>query len=252
MIDFERSGEGVPIVLVHGITESKRSWDPLVERLASSHDVLVVDLRGHGASTKTGPFDVLTMASDIHDVVEAQQMSEPLLIGHSLGGTVVSTYAAMYPCRGLLNVDQSMRLGDFQQSLLAIEPMLRGDDAEFHQVIDMIFDSMRGELDDREWARLKALRRADQEVVLGVWDAVLELDAKELDAMVNALASAIVVPYLSLHGTDPGEDYEAWLGALVVEARVETWEGFGHYPHLVAPERFLELLDDFESTLSKN
>lgn len=251
MIDFERSGQGVPIVLVHGITESKRSWDPLVERLASSHDVLAVDLRGHGDSTTTGPFDVLTMASDIREVVETQQMSEPLLIGHSLGGTVVSAYAAMYPCRGVLNVDQSMRLGDFQQSLLAIEPMLRGDDAAFHQVIDMIFDSMRGELDDSEWTRLQSLRRADQEVVLGVWDAVLELDAKELDAMVNALASAIVVPYLSLHGTDPGEDYEEWLGALVVEARIERWEGFGHYPHLVAQDRFFELLGDFETTLKK-
>lgn len=251
MIEFERSGEGPPIVLVHGITESKRSWDPLIERLASSHDVLVVDLRGHGESIMTGPFDVLTMASDIHEVVEAQQMSEPLLIGHSLGGTVVSAYAAMYPCRGVLNVDQSMRLGDFQRSLLAVEALLRGDDAAFRQVIHMMFDSMRGELDEKEWARLQSLRRADQEVVLGVWDAVLELDANELDAMVNALASAIVVPYLSLHGTDPGEDYEAWLGALVVEARVEQWDGFGHYPHLVAPERFLELLGDFETTLGK-
>lgn len=251
MIDFERSGEGAPVVLVHGITESKRTWDPLVERLARSHDVLAVDLRGHGASAKSAPYDVLTMASDVHEVVQASHVGEPLLIGHSLGGTVVSAYAAMFPCRGVLNVDQSMRLGDFQQSLQAVEPMLRGDDAAFQQVIDMVFDSMRGELDDQEWARLRSLRHADQEVVLGVWAAVLDTDPQELDAMVNALASAIVVPYLSLHGIDPGEGYEDWLGALVVEARVERWNGLGHYPHLAAPDRFFELLEEFEATLKK-
>ena len=210
-----------------------------------------MDLRGHGDSAKAAPYDVLTMASDVHEVVEAFLLSEPLLIGHSLGGTVVSAYAAMFPCRGVLNIDQPVRLGNFQQSLRAIEPMLRGNAAAFRQVIDMVFDSMRGQLDDQEWARLQSLRHADQEVVLGVWATVLDTDAQELDAMVNALASAIVVPYLSLHGTDPGEGYEEWLKALVADARVEQWAGLGHYPHLVAPDRFLELLGEFEATLQK-
>lgn len=251
MIDFERSGHGAPIVLVHGITESKRSWDPLVERLADTHEVLAVDLRGHGSSAKAEPYDILTMASDVHEVVEASHIEEPLLIGHSLGGTVVSAYAAMFATRGVINVDQSMRLGDFQQSLRSVEPMLRGDEATFRQVIDMVFDSMRGELDEHEWARLRSIRRADQDVVLGVWSAVLELDEGELDAMVSALASAIEVPYLSVHGSEPGEDYEQWLSALVMESRVERWPGFGHYPHLVDQERFVQLVSDFEATLKK-
>ncbi|MHB1087652.1 MAG: alpha/beta fold hydrolase [Acidimicrobiales bacterium] len=251
MIDFERSGQGAPVVLVHGITESKRSWDPLVERLSHSHEVLAVDLRGHGASAKLAPYDILTMASDVHEVLETAQLGEPLLIGHSLGGTVVSAYAAMFASRGVINVDQSLRLGDFQQSLLSIEPMLRGDDVTFRQVIDMVFDAMRGRLDEPEWTRLRSIRRADQEVVLGVWSAVLDLDASELDAMVRALASAIEVPYLSLHGTDPGEDYEAWLSAMVIESRVERWADFGHYPHLVDQERFVQLVSEFETTLKK-
>ncbi|MHB1208469.1 MAG: alpha/beta fold hydrolase [Acidimicrobiales bacterium] len=249
MIDFERTGRGAPLVLVHGITESKRTWDPLVQRLADSHEVLAVDLRGHGASAASEPYDVLTMASDIHDVIEASQLGEPLLVGHSLGGTVVSAYAAMFRTRGVINVDQSLRLGDFQQSLLGVEAMLRGDEATFQQMIGMIFEQMRGELDEHEWSRVQSIRRADQEVVLGVWSAVMDLDASELDAMVSALASAIEVPYLSLHGTDPGEDYEEWLRALVMDARVERWAGLGHYPHLVDQDRFLQLVSEFEVTL---
>jgi len=238
-------------VLVHGITESRRSWDPLVERLAASHDVLAVDLRGHGESDAEGPYDVITMASDVHEVVEALGMERPLLVGHSLGGTVVSAYAAMYPCCGVVNIDQPMRLGDFQAALRSVESMLRGDDAAFQQVITMVFDSMRGELDGELWERLVGLRRADQEVVLAIWAAVLESEAEQLEAMVNALASAITVPYLSVHGTDPGAGYDDWLRNLVQDVRIERWDGLGHYPHLVEIDRFVDLLSEFESMLER-
>lgn len=251
MIDFERSGSGAAVVLVHGITESKRTWDPLIERLAGSYDVVALDLRGHGQSLTQAPYDVLTMASDVDDVVQSLQLREPLLIGHSLGGTVVSAYAAMFPCRGVVNIDQSMRLGSFRESLRSVEPLLRGDEASFRGVIDALFESMRGELGDQEWSRVQALRHPDQEVVLGVWSAVFDTDPDELDAMVSALASAISVPYLSLHGTDPGDGYEEWLGGLVDEAHVERWPLLGHYPHLVAPDRFMKSLEDFEATLSR-
>ena len=238
-------------MLVHGITESRRSWDPLIERLAASHDVLAVDLRGHGESDLGGPYDVITMAADVHEVVEALGMERPLLIGHSLGGTVVSAYAAMYPCRGVVNIDQPMRLGDFQAALRSVESMLRGDDAAFQQVMATVFETMRGELDDEKWERLVGLRRADQEVVLGVWAAVLESEAEQLEAMVNALAAAITVPYLSVHGTDPGAGYDEWLGELVQDVRIERWDGLGHYPHLVQTDRFFDLLSEFESTLER-
>lgn len=251
MLHFERSGTGTPLVLVHGITESLRSWDPLLERLASDHDVLAVDLRGHGESSALAPYDVLTLASDVHEVVDDVGMENPLLVGHSLGATVVSAYAAMYPCRGVVNIDQPMRLGDFRTALQSIESMLRGDDVAFQQVMAMVFEALRGELDDEEWARLALLRRADQEVVLAVWAAVLETRAEDLDQMVNALASAIAVPYLALHGTDPGAGYEDWLGDLVDDARFEQWEGLGHYPHLVDVDRFVTLLGEFEATLTE-
>ena len=129
--------------------------------------------------------------------------------------------------------------------------MLRGDDAAFQQVITMVFDSMRGELDGELWERLVGLRRADQEVVLAIWAAVLESEAEQLEAMVNALASAITVPYLSVHGTDPGAGYDDWLRNLVQDVRIERWDGLGHYPHLVEIDRFVDLLSEFESMLER-
>ena len=92
-IPYEATGAGPVVVLVHGITESHHSWDSLIGELALDFQVVAVDLRGHGASERRAPYDALTMAVDLHAVVEAVGAPSPLMIGHSLGGAVVSIYA---------------------------------------------------------------------------------------------------------------------------------------------------------------
>ena len=46
------------------------------------------------------------------------------------------------------------------------------------------------------------------------------------------------MPYLAIHGADPGEGYSEWLAARVPGAEVEVWGTGGHYPHLADPARF--------------
>ncbi len=46
----EHADAGPAVVLVHGITEQRASWDPVRERLAAQHRVIALDLRGHGRS----------------------------------------------------------------------------------------------------------------------------------------------------------------------------------------------------------
>jgi pimeloyl-ACP methyl ester carboxylesterase len=163
---------------------------------------------------------------------------------------VVSAYAAGGPCRGVINVDQPLALGGFQQVLASLEPMLRGSDAEFQGAISAIFDQMAGPLAGAERWRVDHLRVADQAVVLGVWDLMFSATVDEIDAVVDSLAAAIDVPYLSLHGIDPGPDYAGWLGARVRTASVEVWPDSGHYPHLVDPARFVERVVAFDRAIS--
>jgi len=49
-IEYDRMGEGEPLLLLHGTGGSRRHWRPLVDRLAARHDVIAVDLPGHGES----------------------------------------------------------------------------------------------------------------------------------------------------------------------------------------------------------
>lgn len=246
LLAHERSGAGPALVLIHGITESRESWRPLIEPLADGYDVLAVDLRGHGASPTGDVYDPITLATDVHETVSAAGMTAPLVIGHSLGGVVASAYAAVARPRAVINVDQPLKLADFKAALSQLEPMLRGDEASFQAAIDMVFASMVGPLPADEAARVSALRRARQDVVLGIWGTVFESTADELDATIDALVGAVTVPYLSLHGIDPGEAYTTWLRRLMPSATVEVWRDQGHYPHLVHPTRFLERVSDFD------
>ena len=249
-IDYFAAGTGRPVVLVHGITESRRAWDPLVAPLiAADCRGIVVDLRGHGDSSKVGPYDLATMAGDVGAVLRAEGVDDALLVGHSLGGAVVSAYAAGGPCRGVVNVDQPLALGEFQGVLAQLRPMLHGNESEFQAAIAAIFDDMAGPLDGHERRRVDGIRAADRDVVLGVWDVMFTASAQELDAVVDSLAAAITVPYLSLHGIDPGRDYATWLTAKIPSATVEVWPHHGHYPHLIDPARFVTRVTEFPATL---
>jgi pimeloyl-ACP methyl ester carboxylesterase len=251
----EITGTGPTLVAVHGITESRETWRPLLPRLAERWRVLAVDLRGHGRSPAADPYDPLTLATDVHDTVVAAGFDgdgpdAACLVGHSLGGVVVSAYAALFPSRAVVNVDQSLRLSGFKEVLGQLEPMLRGDPATFQAAIDAVFSSMAGPLPPDEVVRVSALRRADQQVVLGVWATVFASTADELDAQVDGIVGAIRTPYLALHGSDPGPDYGQWLCTAVSSATFEVWPDHGHYPHLVDPTRFVERIAAFDPAVA--
>jgi pimeloyl-ACP methyl ester carboxylesterase len=241
--------DAAPLVLIHGITECHQSWGALVPRLAEDHLVLAVDLRGHGQSDVDEPYDPMSYAADVVETASALGLRGPLVIGHSLGGIVATAFAAQAPCLGVINVDQPLQLSAFKEGLMQLEPMLTGDPESFEAAIGMVFDGMRGALPQHEVDRIAALRRADQPVVLGTWDSVLHSSLDELDATVDALAGAVTVPYLSLHGIDPGPGYAEWLAHRIPSSTVEIWADMGHYPHLVDPDRFLRRVAEFEATL---
>ncbi|GAB2455412.1 alpha/beta fold hydrolase [Jatrophihabitans fulvus] len=245
MVDLAHDvrGTGPLLVLVHGITEDRRSWDPLTNDLAKDHRVLRVDLRGHGESPAGDGYTAADYAADIAPLVD----EPPLVVGHSLGGLVATAYAAAFETRGAINVDQSLHLAGFRDAARAVEPALRSD--AFGDVMRAMFEGFRGPLDDAEWQRLSDLRSPRQDVVLGTWQLLFDLDVDDIEAQMAALLRGVKVPYLNLLGSWPPGGYPEWLLDLAPRSRVEVWEGLGHYPHLAEPERFLTRVREFEEDL---
>lgn len=240
MIAWDESGSGPPVVFVHGLTEDRRGWDPVVALLNDRFRCVRLDLRGHGESSDAEDYSALAMAEDIVTVVDEAQLAQPpLVVGHSLGAVVATVYAAQAPVRGVVNVDQSLRLGDFAAGLQPLAPALR-DPATFLDTMFAIFEGIGipDTLDHRHLAYLDALHRgARQDVVLGVWGLVFDSSPDDLNALAQTMLGAITVPYLAIHGSDPGPGYAEWLASVLPGSAVEVWEGDGHYPHLAEPGR---------------
>lgn len=249
-IAWERVGAGEPVVLVHGLTECGGAWSPIVDHLAPDREVVLVDLRGHGGSTGAASYDIGEMAADVVAVIGELGLGRPDVVGHSLGGVVATGVGAAGFARTVVDVDQSLQLGAFQEQVRAVEPMLR-DPAAFPAVIGGLFAQLEGDLlSAPERERLAGLRRPEQDVVLGVWELLLERDRAEVDAIVDALLAGYrehATPYLALFGVDPGDGYPAWIADRVPGAVTEVWHGHGHYPHLIDPGRFVDRLHDFWS-----
>lgn len=250
-IAYTEWGDGPPLVLVHGITENHYAWDPVLAALAARWRVVAVDLRGHGESERRAPYDPGTLATDVHAVVEHLDLTAPLLVGHSLGGVVVSAYGgSRHPSRGIVNVDQPVALGAFKEALEPLVPMLQGTPDEFATAVGIIFTVLDGPLPAEERERLNQLSSPEPDVVLGVWGTVFEHSAEELDLLAADIVRGIDVPYLSLHGSDPGEDYPDWLTAIIPTSTVEVWDQAGHYPYLTEPDRFVARLAEFDAPLT--
>nr|WP_255459735.1 alpha/beta hydrolase [Micrococcus sp. TA1] len=83
--------------MLHGLLGHAREWDPAVAELAVTHQVWVLDQRGHGLSDWAGDYARSTMAEDLIAWLEAVGLDRPVVIGHSMGATVVLLAAARRP-----------------------------------------------------------------------------------------------------------------------------------------------------------
>ena len=233
------------LVFVHGITDSRADWAPIIDRLSLEFRCVSLDLRGHGGSGVADDYGAMAMALDVAAVVADAGLVSPVVIGHSLGGVAITAYAAQVPVQAVVNVDQSLRFSDFADALAPLEEALRG--SGFNNALAMIFTAMEGDqLPAALSTELAEHRRtARQDVVLGVWDLVFSTPPEQLDTIAAQLGSAITVPYLSLHGLPLARGYEEWLRALMPQVHIEEWPGQGHYLHLCDPDRFAARLRSF-------
>jgi pimeloyl-ACP methyl ester carboxylesterase len=97
---YESHGSGRPLILLHGGLGSGEMFGPVLPLLAERHQVVAVDLQGHGRTADIDrPIDVRLMAGDIAALIDHLQLDPPDLVGYSLGGGVALHTAAKYPAK---------------------------------------------------------------------------------------------------------------------------------------------------------
>lgn len=95
---YETHGAGRPMILLHGGLASGKIFEPILPALTEHHQVIAVDLQGHGRTADTDrPLDIRPMADDIAALIDHLGLDKPDLVGYSLGGGVAFFTALKHP-----------------------------------------------------------------------------------------------------------------------------------------------------------
>lgn len=212
-IYYTEQGTGQPVILSHGWPLNSDAWALELKLFADAgYRAIAPDRRGHGRSSKTYTGnDIDHYASDLRDLVEALDLTDLILVGHSTGGGEVVRYAAKY---GKDRVAKVVTVG-------GIAPLMIQTEGNPEGAPKTVFDAIRnGVITDRsQYFQDLALafygaNRAGSEVSKGVlddfWRQGLEMNVASAYDCVAAFSEtdltedlkAIEVPILLAHGDD--------------------------------------------------
>jgi len=90
------SGEGQPIIIMHGLMGSSDNWLTVTKPIAEKHKVYLTDQRNHGRSPRSDIFTYQAMADDLYEFIEKNNINNPIIVGHSMGGKIAMKFASQH------------------------------------------------------------------------------------------------------------------------------------------------------------
>ncbi len=96
-LSYSEAGDGMPVVVLHGLFGNKRNWGAIAKPLSSAHRVITLDLRNHGDSPWAPTMSYPEMAEDVAALVERVVEGPAAVIGHSMGGKTAMLLAFQRP-----------------------------------------------------------------------------------------------------------------------------------------------------------
>ena len=259
-----------PLILQHGGRDHARSWDAVAAAFADTHHVIAPDLRGHGDSgwSGDGAYDMTDFVLDFACIVDTLGLPPCPIIGHSLGGNVVTRFAGLYPDRvtRLISIEG---LGPSPE--LAARYAARDEVERLREIIearvkyaarvprrfpDLASLTARMQEGDKRLSHAQAehlarhAARADADGGLVIKHDPAGYDAPPFDISIDGkhrLWGAITCPVLLVYGleswaSNPAVDGRA---AFFRDARVELFEEAGHWVHHDRLDDFIAMAIEF-------
>jgi pimeloyl-ACP methyl ester carboxylesterase len=264
----EAGSDGSPVLLVHGFPETWWTFRGVIPRLAETHRVFAVDLRGFGDSANDAEtFDSATSAEDLQLLIEHLGLGPVHLTGQDIGGATTFRLAATSPASVKSYTAIEAALPGFGGEVLAdvtkggawyigalIAPgvpdlLFAGREREF--VGDYLFPSYgaappavtQTDIDEfvRTYARPNGFRGA-----IGLYRSLLE-DGAAIQAL--AAQQTLQAPAMAI-GTAAGAfTHTTMTAATGADVRSVLLDDVGHYAALEAPDQVAEALLDFFATV---
>jgi pimeloyl-ACP methyl ester carboxylesterase len=247
-----------PVVLIHGYTDNARDWVPMLPYLSKHDRLILVDIRGHGQSSKPECcYSRLDFAYDIKLLLDGLGVRKADIVGHSLGSIIAQTFAEYWPER-TAHVVLISSTGGFPPDLPK-KPAQFDFAAEIRKLkepIDADSPFMIAWWDSPTPVDPDFIRRQRKDaagIPLRVWLAVLDeaLPADNAFADLQATLPRLKAPTLLIWGSkDPimEEEVRQSLRKGLPNAKVKIFEGLGHNPFWEDPQGVAKSINAFLDT----
>jgi len=255
---------GPPLVIVHGLYGSSDNWVSIARELADRFEVFVVDQRNHGQSPHSEVHDYPSMREDLREFMDRQGIPKAVLIGHSMGGKTVMSFAEAWPERvqALVSVDIAPK--SYRNLALAsrtaanhsnmIEAMLKLDLSKVHsrEDADRALATSIGSERVRSFL-LKNLRRNGESFT---WRINLEAFEANMDKIFEGMdretlaARGGITGFPALFISGGNSEYirtldHAFIRDIFPAAEIVTIPGTGHWVHAEQPALLVKTLRYF-------
>jgi pimeloyl-ACP methyl ester carboxylesterase len=260
----EGDGDEV-LLLIHGMAGSAQTWRAVLPQLAKKYRVIAPDLLGHGQSSKPRTdYSLGAFAVGLRDLLDELGVESATVVGQSLGGGVAMQFLYQHPdyCRRLVLISSGglgpdvgliLRLlaapgAEFVMPVIAPSPVLRAGNAVKSWLSSAGLRSPRGA---EMWSAYSSFGDAEtRQAFLRTLRSVVDYRGQAVSAL-NRLNLRQGLPILAIWGEEdniiPVDHAYAALEARP-DCRLEILPGVGHFAQVEAPDRVIDLLEEFIST----
>jgi pimeloyl-ACP methyl ester carboxylesterase len=197
-------------VFVHGWSCDARYWRAQLSHFSKNHRVVVLDLAGHGHSGSTrSKYTMKAFGEDVQAVTEATKSPSVILIGHSMGGSVIAEAARLMPNRviGIVGVDTLDNI-EYPLTREGLDQMLAPLKSDFQagsrQFVKEMISPKTNPL-TREWI-LSDISSAPPAVALS---AMNEMMSQYITGEAAKIFDEILIPVFAVNGDLWPINYEA-------------------------------------------
>ncbi len=246
---YHRSGQGSPLVILHGLFGTWENLGATVKSLSEHWDVIAPDLRNHGRSPHAEDCSYAAMAEDVLELLNRLNIEHFSILGHSMGGKVAMELALTQPTRtdNLIVVDIApVQYPHHHDKIFKGLRNVQLSQINSRSEADKALQSEIDELSIRSFL-LKNLVRSED----AGFSWRMNLDA--LEKNYSQIAQAISVgqytgPTLFIKGALSNyliAEYQDEVVKRFPKAQVRVIDQAGHWPHAEKPQIFIKLVERF-------
>ncbi len=229
---------GENLIFIHGSGGNRKTWSNQIDYFSKNHNVFAIDLPGHGEQKGGGKSSVEDYVEYIKEFIEEKSIKNPWLIGHSLGGAIVLSFALKYKeiAKAIVLVGTGARLRVLPRILNAIKSNY--EDA-LKPISDFGFSPKTDKSIVSEW--IKETLKCPSEVTYGDFQACDKFD------VMNDL-NKIKIPTLIICGSEDQLTpikYSQYLKENIKDSKLVIIEDAGHMVMFEKPNIFNQALDAF-------